>query len=225
MELYSCLSLTTAGLTQSQPAPAPAAQTPTIKTNVDEVLLDVIVRDKKGKPVTDLGPVDVTVLDNGAKQKVTNFRLVQGSEAIGHEGSHTALDPLRQLRLVTLAFESMGVEQRAVARRAGIDLIKGEQGTNVFYSVVAVNGQLLVLQPFTDDKELLRKSIERATSGSSSTQLTQDSARIKGQLHDVLRQATGINDPSTALQKLNTPSTNSANGPPRGVVRLLPEMR
>ena len=40
---------------------APAApQSPTIKTNVDEVVLDLIVRDKKGKPVTDLKPEDLT---------------------------------------------------------------------------------------------------------------------------------------------------------------------
>src|SRR5689334_18567117 len=39
----------------------------TVKTTTDEVLLDLIVRDKKGKPVTDLKPEDLTVLDNGVK--------------------------------------------------------------------------------------------------------------------------------------------------------------
>ena len=71
------------------PLPAPAQQTaaPTVKTTVDEVLLDLIVRDKKGKPVTDLKPEDITVLDNSAKQTFTSFRLVSGAEALTSSGA------------------------------------------------------------------------------------------------------------------------------------------
>src|SRR5215475_5878680 len=62
------------------------AQEATIRTNVDEVVLDLIVRDKKGKPVTDLKPGDITVSDNGSKQKLAGFRLVSGAEAIAAGG-------------------------------------------------------------------------------------------------------------------------------------------
>ena len=41
---------------------------------------------------------------------------------------------------------------------------------------------------------MLRKAIERATSGVSSAQLAQESTRIKGQLRDTLQQATGTPD-------------------------------
>src|SRR5215831_15649905 len=88
-----------ASFAQTQPAP----QT-TIKANVDEVLLDIIVRDKKGKPITDIKPDDLTILDSGVRQKVTAFRLVEGAEAVSTEGARTSLDPLRQIRLVTLTF-------------------------------------------------------------------------------------------------------------------------
>src|SRR5260370_31595391 len=98
------------------------AGVPTVKTTVDEVLLDLIVRDKKGKPVADLKPGDITVVDNGARQTLTSFRLVTGVEAVTSSGARTALDPLRQLRLVTLAFEAMGeADQRKLARNAAID--------------------------------------------------------------------------------------------------------
>src|SRR5207248_10425202 len=53
-----------------------------VKATAEEVVLDFIVRDKKGKPITDLKPEDSTVLDNGAKQEITSFRLVRGAEAI-----------------------------------------------------------------------------------------------------------------------------------------------
>ena len=103
----------------AQQAAAPSAST--VKTNVDEVMLDLIVRDKKGKPVTDLKPGDLTVLDNGLKQTLTGFRLVSGAEAVGPGGAKSSLDSLRQVRLVTLAFESMTeADQRKLARTAAL---------------------------------------------------------------------------------------------------------
>ena len=140
------------------PASAPAQPAPgaTVKTTVDEVVLDLIVRDKKGKPVTDLKPDDISVVDNGAKQTIASFRLVSGSDALSSTGAKTALDPLRQIRLVTLAFEAMTeADQRKLARTAAIDLIKGDQGNNVYYAVVVINTRLFVLQQFTNDKAAL----------------------------------------------------------------------
>ncbi|MCX6631041.1 MAG: VWA domain-containing protein [Candidatus Solibacter sp.] len=167
------------------PLPASAQQTavPTVKTTVDEVLLDLVVRDKKGKPVTDLKPENIIVLDNGAKQTLTSFRLVSGSEAVTSSGAKTALDPLRQIRLVTLAFDAMTeADQRKLARTAAIDLIKGDQGTNVFYAVVVINTQLMVLQQFTNDKTALTKAIEHATGGLGGPGLSSESAAILAEL-------------------------------------------
>jgi VWFA-related protein len=164
-------------------APARPQQIPTVKANVDEVVLDLVVRDKKGKPITDLKQGELTVSDNGAKQTLTSFRLVRGSEAISQNGASTPLDPLRQLRLVTLAFENLGdAAQRKSAREAGIDLIKGDQGTNVFYSVVALNTRLLVLQSFTNDKALLTAAIEKATAGTGAPKLISESDAIQSEL-------------------------------------------
>lgn len=154
--------------------PLPAQQT--IKATSDEVVLDLIVRDKKGKPVTDLKKEEITVSDNGAKQSILGFRLIRGSEALTDAGTAAKLDPLHQLRLVTLAFESLGdASQRKLARTAALDLIKGEQGTNVFYSVVMVNTRLLILQQFTKDKVQLQAAIEKATSGTQNTKLISES--------------------------------------------------
>src|SRR5208282_1500206 len=95
-------------------------------------------------------------------------------------GTITKLDPLRQLRLVTLAFEALGdPTQRKTARAAAIDLVKGEQGSNVFYSVVVIDTRLLVLQPFTNDKDALTKAINDASSGYSAARLLPESDRIK----------------------------------------------
>jgi hypothetical protein len=47
---------------------------------------------------------------------------------------------LRQVRLVTLAFEPLPApDQRKLARTAALDLVKGDQGISVFYSVVVID--------------------------------------------------------------------------------------
>ena len=43
------------------------------------ILLNVLVTDASGKPVTGLNQEDFTLLDNGEPQKVASFRAVKGS--------------------------------------------------------------------------------------------------------------------------------------------------
>jgi VWFA-related protein len=204
-------------------APAGWAQQPqqpaTVKTNVEEVLLDMVVRDKKGKPVTDLKPDELTITDNGAKQAILSFRLVQGSEAISATGASTPLDPLRQIRLVTLAFEPFAApDQRKLARTAAIDLIKGEQGINVFYSVVVIDTRLLVLQKFTKDHDALTKAIERATEGVSAPRLTSESDAIMAELKRNLNGQTvngadqDVNLLTAAVQTATAPTPTGGAG-------------
>ena len=181
-----------------------AQDPPVIKTTVDEVVLDVVVRDKKGKPIKDLTAADITLIDNGVRQQIKGFRLVDGAEAIEAE-KHTPLDPLRQLRLVTLVFEPVGQDARRIAKQAALELIKGDQGTNVFYSVMTINNGLFILQQFTTDKEKLRKAIEKATSGQF-VSYASESERIKGELQasmERLRQAPAASplDTSAASQQ------------------------
>ena len=191
---------------------------PAVKTSVDEVVLDLIVRDKKGKPVTDLKPEELTILDNGTQQHLISFRLVRGSEAISQTGAVTKLDPLRQFRLVTLAFEPLSeADQRKLARTAALDLIKGDQGENVFYSVVVINTRLLVLQQFTKDKDALARAIEKATAGGAAGKFISDSDQI---LADLKRNLNGQTmngaDPDTNLLATATQLANmdTSKGPP-----------
>ena len=190
------------------------AQPPIVRGGVDEVLFDIVVRDKKGKPIMDLKPGDVTVIDNGVKQKLTSFRLVHGTEVITQAGATTKLDPQRQIRLVTLAFEAINeVDQRKTARTAALDLISGDQGANVFYSVVMLNTRLLVLQPFTNDKKALADAIDRATTGRAIGKLLSESDAIKDGLRRTLGPQEGQNTNLLAAAG-EVAGQTSANGPP-----------
>jgi VWFA-related protein len=168
--------------------PAPAPQTGTaIRGGTEEVVLDVVVRDKKGKLLRELGPADFEVYDDGVKQPIRSVRLVEGKEAVGKTGS-TPLDPLRQIRLVTLAFERLGPDGRRFARQAAQDLLRAAPPANVYYAVMAIDQKLSVLQQFTADTQLLRKAVDRATSGLYA-EFPADSDRIKEQLTKQLGEA------------------------------------
>jgi VWFA-related protein len=192
----------------------PAHAQQTIKTTVDEVLLDLIVRDKKGKPVADLKPTDITVTDNNTKQTLTGFRLVTGAEAFAAGGAKTTLDPLRQVRLVTLAFEAMTEpSQRKLARAAAVDLVEGAHGTNVFFAVVVVNTQLIVLQQFTTDKDALTKAIDRATQGLGGPGMVSESAAIQAELkRNLSGQSGAVQDSDVIAAASATASQPVANG-------------
>src|ERR1700732_1150178 len=64
---------------QQNPAPAQSSQT-TIRGTAQEVLLDVVVRDKKGRLVKDVTAKDFEVTDDGEPQKILSFRLVTSSD-------------------------------------------------------------------------------------------------------------------------------------------------
>lgn len=153
---------------------------PRIRANAEEVVLDVVVRDKKGKLLRDLGPSDFEVSDNGARMAIRSVRFVEGKEATTKTGA-VPLDPLRQIRLVTLVFERLSPDGRRFARQAAQDLLRAQPPQNVFYAVMTIDQQLSVLQQFTADTQLLRKAVDRATSGSY-TEFASDSDRIKQQL-------------------------------------------
>ena len=202
--------------TQPPPPGPAAAPQPSVKTTTEEVLLDIVVRDKKGRPITDLKPEDVTVSDNGVQQTLTSFRLVKGAEAINQTNAATPLDPLRQARLVTLAFEPLGeIDQRKMARAAAIDLIKGEQGANVYYSIVVINTRLLVLQQFTKDKDALTAAIEKATGGYTGQKLMAESESIQSELRRQLGGQPGAEQSTTLLAAASqVASQNTSNGRP-----------
>lgn len=168
--------LSTAGIALSGTGPAqaqnePAAQTAdnsVIKSSVSEVLLDVVVRDKRGKPVTDLKPEQVAVYEDGVRQNVRSFRLVKGGEVRAEDEKATLaarprLNPLRTVNLVCLVFSGLNAETRALARQAARDFVNNELRPNTFIGVFGLDDAgLRPLSPFSNDREHLLKVAELA---------------------------------------------------------------
>jgi VWFA-related protein len=216
---FLCLATACFGFTQAQAQPVQqdSKQTPTFKAGGEEVVLDVIVRDKKNRAVTDLKADDFQVIDNGQKRPVKSFRLVQGDEAVSSAGSRTPLDPLRQVRLLTLIFDGLDNDGRRLSRDAGLSLLKTQLQPNVYISVMAIDHTLEAIQPFTNDRDLLKKAVERATGGA--TNFASDTARVRAQLEQMLGPnqagqglADQVNSQSNGGSGQSGP-TGAANGP------------
>ena len=171
----------------AQQAQAPPRWRPVVKGKAEEVLLDVVVRDKKGHRVDNLKPEDFQIFDNGEPKKITSFRLVQGGEAIGTGTTgatgttRTQLDPLRQVRLLTMIFRCSDNNSRRNAHDAAVSLLKGELPQNVYIAVMTIDFKLEVLQAFTNDTSLIRQAIDRATR-TDVTDFAQDTEMVRTQL-------------------------------------------
>ena len=168
------------------PVAAQTQQVDKLQATAEEVVLDLIVRDKSGHPARDVRPERLTVLDNGSPRPVKSLRLIDGREVIAAGSAAPAgaldrrLDPLRQIRLVTLVFDSLGQEARRFARQGALDFVQNVPA-NALCAVTTVDSRLRVLREFTVDRDALKKSIEFATSGKV-TQFASTSSSLQRQL-------------------------------------------
>ena len=193
-----CWMAACAGALGQQSPPAAPSEGVTIRSGTQEVLLDLVVRDKRGQRVTDLSPSDLEIFDNGIPRRITSFRLISGNQAIlspetaapPKAAEDTSLpkrpvDTERPIRLVTLIFNRLDLNARTIARTAALDLLKNEFPQNVYMAVLVLGDSLEALQPFTNDIGKLRKAVERATSGAY-TEFASDSMRIEQEMQNIV---------------------------------------
>ena len=162
------LVLTVVPLAAQQPAqPRPQA---TFETQSTIVLLDVVVRDKKGRPVRDLRPEELQVFENGQRRELTSFRLVEGQVSEERVAQSTASglqpDPNRQVSLVTMVFDKL-MDGRQLSQQAALDFLANNMEGNVWVSVWTIDQRLFLRQEFTQDRYALRQAVMKATGTTS----------------------------------------------------------
>ena len=183
-------SLVWAGLTCLRLAAQDANQ-PVIRSTTQEVLLDAVVRDKKERLIRNLKPEEVRVLEDGVPQKVQTFRFTEvdadeppataGTNPAAPAAKSMARNPLHTLSVVTIVFESMGPRSRQFAQQAATQFLANEFRANTFGGVFSLDLRLNALQSYTNDRELLRKAIARASTGNY-TEFRKDSENVLNNL-------------------------------------------
>ena len=144
-----------------------------IRVRSNEVRLDVVVKDKKGRPIKDLKDTDFEVLEDGVPQKVESFRFVTReitpvtSETKDNKtgtASVTAIPGKRSTPTVTaLVFDRLSPEARSLARKAGLAYAAEGMSNGGFTGVFGIDQSLRTVQNFTDDAQQIKDAVERVT--------------------------------------------------------------
>lgn len=176
------LSLSLIIFTAFSPLPVGAQdQDEVIRFRSNEVRLDVIVKDKKGRPIKNLKLTDFEILEDGVPQKVESFRFVTreaGATEITEKkdnkspdvGTTATAPPKRSAPTVTaLVFDRLSPEARSLARKAGLAYAQEGMASGGFTGVFGIDQSLRTVQTFTDNTQLIKDAVERATGTVTST--------------------------------------------------------
>lgn len=214
------------------------AQTPTnnqqqdeerLVVGTNEVLLDAVIKDKKGHTVKDLKASDFEVYEDGVRQQVKSFRLVNRDEAATAAGNTSGatsqpdqstqpiITPRPNARLstnrlsaVALVFDRLSPDARTRSRSAALNYIGDEVRPDDFIGVFGIDLSLRAIQSFTNNGKLIRAAIERATEHAPSS------------FSSSTEQITNLSQQTAALQsQVDVNSGNLANAGPTGTGQAL----
>src|SRR5205085_5507757 len=141
----------------------------------NEVILDVVVRDKKGHAVKDLKPAEIEVYEDNVRQDVASFRLVSREGKVetkaGPKAAPTApaptpanpREPFSNISLVAMAFDHLSPNGRNLAQKAAMCFIDESLQPDDQESVCVIDQALRVVQQYTSDTQLLKQAVDRAT--------------------------------------------------------------
>jgi VWFA-related protein len=140
-----------------------------VKITTGEVLLDMVVRDKKGRIVKDLKASDVEVYEDGAPQKLESFRLItRAAEAEADKAKAAAGDQTKQppvpesgFSTVAMVFDNLTPDSRRYACQAAKAYANENVKSKDYVGVFALGLSLAPVQSFTRDMELTKKAIDQ----------------------------------------------------------------
>ena len=157
-----------AGAAQATAPPPSQEGKPVFATGTATVVLDVVVRDKKGRPVPDIQAGELEVYEEGAKQAIDSFKRIETElpvvEGVAPQPA-VRPDGSRQLNLVTFVFDQLGETGRRLAQKAAESFLEKGLRPNTFVAVFRVDNRLSMVLAFTNDRAKLKEAIARSTSG------------------------------------------------------------
>lgn len=166
------------------PPPTPDQQDERVVVSSNEVALDAVIKDKKGRPVTDLTENDFEVYEDGVRQQLKSMRLVKReagtnvAAATGAEAgaaattTQTARVPAANnsvagVTATALVFDRLSPEARSFARDAALSYANQTPDANNFVGVFNIDLALRLVQPYTTDMRLVMQAINNTGSKTS----------------------------------------------------------
>lgn len=197
--------------------PSAALQEQIISVKTAEVILDAVVKDKKGRLIKDLSASDFEVYEDGVKQQIESFRLVtrETAETATKEApkENTPARPAATgkpvnlkagetdvgVSAIALVFDRLSPDARKRARDAALSYVGESIRPDDFMGVFNIDLSLKVLQNYTTDNMLVRQAIEKAGASASSTFTSNaEQARSQNLRIEQLQQQVGASEQAAA---------------------------
>ncbi|MBL8187654.1 MAG: VWA domain-containing protein [Acidobacteria bacterium] len=161
------------------------AQDQKISLKTAEVILDVVVKDKKGRVVKDLTAADFEVNEDGQRQQIESFRLVKREKttaeapaaekkepapAVAPKATNLAVgEPEIGVSAIAIVFDRLSQDGRTRARDAARSYVGENTRPDDYMGVFTIDLALKVIQNYTTDNRLIREAIDRAGASSSAS--------------------------------------------------------
>src|SRR6185295_18323257 len=162
ISLSACLLVTLALWVSASPAQTSKGQDESVKLKAHLITMDVMVKDKKGKYITDLKADDFAVVENGVPQKIEFFDPpLSGSSVINQPKAADQTKPVAQssgpTHIISLVLDGATTEQGNLkqVREGMLRYIRERIAPADLVSIFAVTTDLRLLQSITQDKAKL----------------------------------------------------------------------
>lgn len=166
-------------------AALPAAQPPsrpTFGTRTSAVVVDAVVRDRQGRPITDLTIKDFEIYEDGARQqigalsmiapevpgvtdekrRVYNTGISKETAAAATERTATEGEAPPGHTIVAIVFERLSPENMRDAIRGANTYLETPPRPDDLVGIFSLENSLQTIQTFTNDRERLRQALEAA---------------------------------------------------------------
>jgi VWFA-related protein len=178
-------------LGRGEPAAQSAVQAPndqSFTSAATAILVDVVVRDKRGRPVLDLAAHDFEVAEDNVAQRIDTFTRVSHGSGIGvgvawkspeHTetiGGRSAPDTAVDRGVppddatTAIVFDHLSSESLRLAQRATLDYVPMSGDSEVRVGVFATDPGIRVVQSFTTQRALVRRAVTQVVPSGTSAE-------------------------------------------------------
>ena len=164
---------------------------PTFGAATSAVVVDVVVRDRQGRPITDLTIKDFELLEDGVPQEIGALSMVapevagvtDGKRRVYNTGisAETAADTVDRTKsegdappghtIVAIVFEGLSPENRRDAGRAALTYLETPERPDDLVGVFSLGNGMKTIQTFTNDRDQLRSALRAAAMETTSREI------------------------------------------------------
>jgi VWFA-related protein len=226
--LITSLQMSTGAQSQSKPDQAEDK----IVIGTTEVALDIVVRDKNGRPVRNLQASDFDIYEDGVRQGIQSFRLVEHQPVTGgaevkpgvkkedtvtRQTQATTRDPFAESSFIAMVFDRLSPDARNLAHKAAVNYVAGSIKPDDLVGVFSIDLSLRTLQNYTSNAELVRQAVDRAANLSTSTFASSaGQVRTLSDRQSALQSATASSEATAAAGGRDTGAAANAAGATTG---------